>query len=194
MLPLVALTRGALPAVAIVALVQAIADRRRMSRWGGAAALVAYASALSLLWPVVVGLVSSDPGRYFSVADMWASHAVARSWFTLLAGWGPVGWGVVALAPAVLLWVAWRVLPEGTPLVLRAWVVAYPLFILLVTYPSGSLVRYLLLAFPLALLFVRRRPGARWLSPPVLAAAALGVAAQWVWISAFVASSAGPVA
>jgi hypothetical protein len=192
-LPLLALTRGVLPAVVAVALIQAIVLRRSGGPWATAVGLGAYAAVLSLLWPVLVGLMTGDPRHYFVVADMWSANAVARSWFAMFVGWGPIGWCVVVLMIGLLVWAAWRGMPERSPVELRTWAVAYPLFLLLVTYPSGSLVRYLLLSFPLALLLVPRSPGSRWSWPPVALALGAGLVAQVFWIGSFAGSTGGPV-
>lgn len=100
---------------------------------------------------------------------------------------------LVAGLVLALGWVSWRGVPETTPIELRAWILAYPCLVLTVTYPSGSVVRYLMLAIPLALVLVPRREGARWCSPVVAASALLGVALQLVWITSFVGSTAGPI-
>ena len=77
-------------------------------------------------------------------------------------------------------------LPAEVPIVVRAWVVVYPVYIAMAAVPSSSPLRYLMFEFPIALVLVP------WLSRSVvralvvLSAAVLSVALSSWWVFTFV--------
>ncbi len=91
----------------------------------------------------------------------------------------------------LLGWLALRVVPAGTPDALRAWIVAYPAFLIASAMVAPAIVRYLIFAFPLGVVLaplLRRRVLGPVLVVLLLSLSLLGGA--W-WIRTFVASTGG---
>ncbi len=187
-MPLLALSRALMPAFAAVVVVHAArawrAERERTSRL---LIVVLVSGALTFLWPVVVGIVTRDPLHYFTMMN-----TLPRSWAIFLRELGPAGSAVGLVGLLTLVWVAVRAVPPRTPTELRAWIVAYPLFIAFGTLPSGSIVRYLLFAFPMTLVFVGPDGGRRPSRLVLGAVAVAGMLLQGVWLVHFVGSTLGP--
>ena len=126
----------------------------------------------------------------------WRSNGDPR----ILTAWLAKGWewgglaGVLVLAGALVLLAlltvrrgasAWS--PE-----VRAWALAYPVFILLTTSPGPSSPRHFLLAFPLMWPLPERAtsPSDRRLRLATIAVLiAVGLASQWLWIDHFLVVS-----
>jgi hypothetical protein len=75
---------------------------------------------------------------------------------------------------------------------LRSWSVVYPAHILLATFPGPSVIRWMLLAFPLLWRFPEmatsrseQRFGAILIGGLII----VGSAMQWVWVSSFLAAT-----
>lgn len=181
--PLLALARPVgLPFAALVVVHLVSTGAFQTDRLRGAA-LAAWTVGATALWPVVAGVVTGVPDVYLRTMALWEVPGVGRSWFAQCAG-RPVGWVLIVAALTLPLWLAVRFLPARVPLEWRAWMVVYPAYLLFTSYPSSSTVRYLLLAFPFALVFAR--PGvARW-APWVVAK--IGLVLNFLWVSYFVAS------
>ena len=139
-----------------------------------------------LLWPAVCGWVTGDPEAYRSTQAAWRGRGavvplvpwldVARWW---LGGWGPpVLVVLLALAVAAVLSPQMRRLGP----VLQAWTAAYLLYLLAVIEPGTSLLRFLLLAFPLAGVTAALALGSRRPRTWLVVLIVLGVVAQAGWI------------
>lgn len=161
-------------------------------RWR-AVGVLALCVPLAMLWPVLAGIITGVPDAYFLAMAAWQVPGMPRSLGVLLLHAGPIGWAFLLLAVGALLWVAARVLPAGCPVEYRAWVMGYPLYILGATYMSGSVLRYMLFAFPVAFAFApllrRGRGGLVVLLVMALVGSTLGV----FWVNHFVGSGAGPI-
>ena len=128
-------------------------------------------------WPGFTGSIFDPPW----VAELAESGAVG--WLLVVAL--GVAWGLLACLPAVRRWG-----PE-----LAGWGAVYPLYIVLATGATASLLRYLLLAFPLVLLVVpavTTRGGAVLRAAGVGAVCAAGVLGQWWWVSTVLVVYARP--
>ncbi|MFB8227767.1 hypothetical protein [Cellulosimicrobium sp. NPDC055967] len=151
-----------------------------VARLGG---LLAVALASGFVWPWACSVVTGVHQGYFRTQEAWRGGAevvpfvpwvdVSR-W--LLGDAGPWVLALVLLATAALVLnpVAARLGPE-----MQAWSGAYLAYLVAAIQPGTSLVRFLLLAFPLVAVtagWTRSRP---WLA----AATVAGVAGQvwWVW-------------
>jgi hypothetical protein len=119
-----------------------------------------------------------------------AHHAFARPG----APTSPAAWALQEPLIAVLLVlvllattvIGLTLLPNGTPPILRAWVLVYPLYLAVGSLVTPSLLRYFMLMFPAALCFTplgRRRGVAVVL---VVAALTLGVLGTGWWVPEFV--------
>lgn len=152
------------------------------------AALAVGGAASFAVWPLVCGLVTGELDGYAQTQRAWAGGG-AGGWGTWLS---PVVTGeqlaVLVVSVPVLLWFAWLALRRPSRVwgpELRAWVVLYPLYILAVSRPTTSVVRYLALttttAWPFPDLSARART-TRARIALVTAVVAVGLLAQWAWI------------
>ncbi|SDS73807.1 hypothetical protein SAMN04489860_2244 [Paraoerskovia marina] len=161
---------------------------RRGSRRGDVGAVARWAALLvatvvaGFAWQWVCAAATGEPDAYFLTQEAWRGTGEVvplRPWF-LVADWlfgGPGPWLLVvllAVVAAVVLWPAARLGPE-----LRSWLGAYLAYLVLVLEPGTSLVRFLLLAFPLFVLVVAWTRSRVWLAVVVLA----GILGQFWWIS-----------
>lgn len=145
--------------------------------------LTAASGMAAVEWPLIVAWRTGEPGGYTDTMGAWrAGHHMApfRPWWDMSRYWlgewaGPIAVVVVVLA---LLW--WLTRPVARMIAgdLRAWVVCYLGYMLAVLDPSTSLVRYLLLAFPLGVLAVVASPSLAYRRALVAAF----VAGQVVWV------------
>ncbi len=144
---------------------------------------------MTLVWPVVAGLVTGVPRAYFSTMEAWPvyrNNPPIGGWFAWI--WhvaGLPGLALLLLVSAVFVLVALQPGARAWGLELRLWAAAYPLYILAVTAPGPSVVRYLMLAaaplWPLPRTAEQpdERRRVRWF---VLAGlVSIGLLAQWYW-------------
>ncbi|WP_149202256.1 hypothetical protein [Actinotalea subterranea] len=158
----------------------------RPERVGGAVLLLA-ALASGVLWPAVCGLVTGELDAYGQTQAAWRGRDevvpllpwldVAR-W--LLGSWGPVV--LVLLVGVAALAVATRPMARLGP-ELQGWSAGYVAYLLLVVEPGTSLVRFSLLAWPvagvLALVALRSRLPRTALAAMVV----VGVLGQVAWVA-----------
>lgn len=179
-----------LAAVAGLAWIALWRDRERVpfparDRVGLAAAgaLIAVSTAF---WPLVAALVTGEGDAYALTQQAWLyGRSGWGTWLSGLVGHGQLAAAVVGVPMLTL--VAWAVLRRGAsawPREARAWALVYALYILAVSRPTTSILRYLVLTvFPLwpwpDVSARVRSPRARVaFAVPVLAAYVL---AQWWW-------------
>jgi len=148
------------------------------------------------LWPVIAALVTGTPAAYTQTMSSWGAPGDTR----VLTAWTAKAWesggvtGSAALAGTLFLLVlltfrrgarAWG--PE-----VRAWALAYPIFILLTTPPGVSSPRHLFLAFPLMRPLPERptsRSDHRLRLVAIAVLIVVGLACQWLWIDHFLVVS-----
>lgn len=142
-------------------------------------------------WPVLVGWLTGRPDAFFAVQATWGQRpdrGPFLPWWNWLSG----QYGLpVALAWALALLVGCGCMltryAAWMPLELRAWGLAYPVYLFAVTAPSTSMIRFLLLDLPVfgvlaALLVGDPRTGrARrwWPVGPLLALPVLAWTVHW---------------
>lgn len=155
-------TRAIAPAMGIVILVHLVA-RWREERAAGPlfagervrlAALVGAVLASAAAWPVTVGLSTGRATAFFDVQATWGQQP-DRGPFVLWLAWAWEERGLFGVALIVGIVAAYLSLVLGRhgrwlPLEVRAWALAYPLYLLAVVRPITSMWRFLLLDFPLA--------------------------------------------
>lgn len=200
---LLGLTRNITVALAPVIVLHWVAMRRgarpvETVRHRSLAALLAVCLLATALWPLLAGLLTGEMDAYLTTLKAWpgfTGSVFEPPWVAEVTRVGALGWlfaGAVALGWA-LLFCSRQVRRWGPEL--AGWGAVYPVYIVLTTGATLSLLRYLLLAFPLALLLVpevRTRGRAVARAVLVAAACALGLLAQWWWVSTVLVVHARP--
>ncbi len=148
-----------------------------------------------LAWPAYVGLVTGVPDAYVRTQAAWRgtfSSAPFVPWLEMsdyLLGSA----GVLVLLAVVVAVLGLGLSPfarAGGP-ELQAWGVAYPVWLLGVAFPQTSVIRFLLLAFPLGLATVGL-VRTRWGLAAVAAAFAIGQVVWVVWLWQLTETTAWP--
>jgi hypothetical protein len=160
-------------------------------------ALTGWCVVVTGLWPAIVGISIGDPLAWTRTQDAWRP---ARS-SVLEVGWPASvmldsGWSAFALLTLLVLLTLGLVLRPGARAwgpELRTWSVAYPGYLLLATAPVPSVIRWLILAFPLLWPFPEAAASAserRFRVVLITVLAIVGLAMQWVWVSTFLGATA----
>lgn len=198
-------TRAVAPALGLAIVVHIVArvrdERRAGTRLfaGDRLALVVLTAAVAvsaLAWPVTVGLLTGRPSAFFDVQAAWGQEPQSGP-FVLWLEWAWEARGIFGVALIVGVVAAYLALVAGRhgqwlPLEVRAWALAYPLYLLAVVRPITSMWRFLLLDFPAAALVasvaMRTSAGERivshWRRRVALVVVALIAAMVW-WTAAF---------
>jgi len=193
---LLSLTRLVTPPLAVVVIVHAFVRYRgrakdpiRRGEVAGMALLAVVSAASVSLWSTITNAITS--GVKATGADRGSvSNAVVAGrfgWFT--NAYEHIGWiGVIGLALLVVLFAVAAVsrLTRTWGLEVRTWFAIYPIFLLFVAGVHAGMFRYLLLAFPLALLMVGSpEPGTipRKRATLVVGVAVISLALQAPWVS-----------
>ena len=160
---LLGFTRAVAPAVGIVVLTHLVARWREEGRgmpFRGerlpVLALCASVAISAIAWPVTVGWLTGRPTAFFDVQAAWGQRPQEGP-FVLWLVWAWAERGLFGLVLIVLIVAAYLSLVAGRhgrwmPLEVRAWALAYPLYLLAVVRPITSMWRFLLLDFPIAAL------------------------------------------
>ena len=158
-------TRGVAAAMGCAALIHLVV-RFREDRAAGVAplrgdrfpaALMLVITGLSgIAWPIVAGVVSGIPTAFFDVQAAWGQKPASGP-FVLWLEWAWDARGMAGVAVLVALCGTYISLILGRhgqwiPVEVRAWAVAYPLYLFAVVRPITSMWRFLLLDFPIAAL------------------------------------------
>jgi hypothetical protein len=201
------LTRPIAPALVPVVVAHWLARRRDSAdesfgrqRWR-VALLLPWCAAVTGLWPLIAAVVTGDLFAYPKTMAAWKSYG---------KGFGVQRWVVrevrdrglllglllCVVLPALLVFVVRRPAARAWGTEVRTWAWAYPAYLFTATAPGPSIVRYLLLAFPLMW------PGPDPVPPSLRARAprlvVLGVAVvvglllQWYWIAQYVVIHSQP--
>ena len=149
------------------------------------------------LWPLVAWAFTGRPNAFFETQAAWPVNRNG------LGGW--IG-DMVHLTPLgqvgilVVLYVAWVSLRPGTRLwgrELQVWSIAYPLYLILASRPSPSILRYLMLTiaplwpFPgIGAAYARCH---RWVAPLLLSGClTIGLVSQYYWVTRVFAVTGDP--
>ena len=162
---------------------------REALRRGDAARLMSLAAAAlaaAIAWPLAVAVATSRADGYVQVQSAWRgtfSSAPVVPWFEMASYLvGDAGWLVLVLVVAAVMGLALSRHAGAAGPEVKTWGVAYLAYLLLVAFPQSSVVRFLLLAFPLALA-VAAIARVWWRTAAIavlLAAAQLGWV-LWLW-------------
>ena len=137
---------------------------------------------------------TGKPNAYLESMAAWVQHGGPRT----LAAWPSLLWQRVVVVGLLLLLVIACVRLVTRPgarawsIEVRSWAWAYPLF-MFATGPGSSSMRYAVLAFPLIWPFVERpatQAERRTQLGFAMVLAAIGLFAQWVWISHYLVTTA----
>lgn len=151
---------------------------------GGLAALGSTAVVAGVAWPVITGIAAGRWDAYARIQEAWRSGGSVTpvvEWFAFAGShWGALGaLGVVAYITGGVLAIRAphaRVLgPE-----LLTWAGAYLLWLLVAVQPQSSLVRLLLLAFPMGTIVFLAVPRRWWWV--AVASASLAGQVAWIWV------------
>ncbi len=115
----------------------------------GVAVVAVLTAASFLLWPAVAALATGRADAYVVTAQAWLPAGTHGwpSWPASLVSGQEVRTSALGLAALVVVAaVPLRRATRAWGLELRAWAVAYPVFLLIVTRPTTSIVRYAMLA------------------------------------------------
>ena len=164
---------------------------------GAVAFLTAWCVAATGLWPVIVAASTRDILAWTQTHEAWWTgphFAPGLGWpASLLFNYG---WPALAMLAFIVLLTLGIVLRPGAKAwgpELRSWSVAYPGYLLLATAPGPSVIRWMLLAFPLIWPFPEEATTwseRRFRILLIVMLAVVGLAMQWVWVSTFLASTA----
>jgi hypothetical protein len=167
-------------------------------RWA-VALLVPWCVAVTGLWPLIAAVVTHDGGAYLHTMSAWKGYRANTPLLSWLGyfwrGNGVAGLVLCVVAPALLVRVVRRPAARAWGTEVRAWAWAYPAYLFAATAPGPSMIRYLLLAFPLLWPFpdVPSSPTVARLQRVALPLLGLaGLLLQWFWISHFVVISHVP--
>jgi len=158
-------TRGVAPALGLAALVHLVVRWREDRRAGldplrgarvAAVVMLVMTGLSGVAWPLVAGWVSGIPSAFFEVQAAWGMRPSAGP-FTLWLQWAWDSKGVLGVIVIVGLVATYISLIAGRhgrwiPVEVRAWAIAYPIYLFAVVRPITSMWRFLLLDFPLAAL------------------------------------------
>lgn len=158
-----------------------VVDRARAALLGG----VAVAS--GFLWPALVGLVTGEDDAYTRTQGAWRGRGevVPLVPWVDVARWLFGGWGLVVLALVLVvavLTVTGRPLRRLGP-ELQGWTLGYLGYLVGVLEPGTSLVRFLLLAFPVAGVVAQLALSARRPRAALTGVLVLGVLSQVAWVA-----------
>jgi hypothetical protein len=168
--------------------------QRSTQRWR-VALLVPWCVAVTGLWPVIAAVVTGDLFAYPQTMAAWKVYGrniPIGSWIGReIRDHGVVlGLLLCLLLPALLVFVVRRPAARAWGTEVRTWAWAYPAYLFAATAPGPSIIRYLLLAFPLMwpvpdpVISPTAARVQRWIVLPVVTV--LGLVLQWYWISEYV--------
>lgn len=159
------------------------------------ALLVPWCVAVTCLWPLTAAAVTGDLGAYTKTVAAWKLYQrniLVFSWLGReVRDHGLALGGLLCVALSVLLvFAVRRPAARAWGVEVRTWAWAYPAYIFTVTAPGPSIVRYMLLAFPLMwpipdpVISPKAARVQRRIVLPVLVL--LSLLLQWYWISNYV--------
>jgi hypothetical protein len=196
-----AFTRLIAPVLCVVVVV-AIVDRVRTSGWSsvparhraGAVALMACGALGGFAWPALAAHLMGEAGRFNRTSQLAFGSRIG--WFG--EAWSELGWpGLVSvsLLLAVPLLGAFTTRSRQWGIELRTWSAAYPAYILVLTPITGGVLRYMVLAPTLGLLWlgpVRKGKPSHRQFLIVMAAAVCGLSCQWLYVRYMMVIDAHP--
>lgn len=113
------------------------------------AALTLFVGALSGVWPLIVDMVTGHQNAFLETQRAWkvnADRALFNNWWQRIeVYYGPIAATLIMAAVLPLLIVLFRKATRVWGLELRAWALAYAIYLFLVTSPGSSTVRFVLL-------------------------------------------------
>jgi hypothetical protein len=161
------------------------------------ALLFGTALAATAAWPALVGLITGDAGGYLTTMKAWpgfTSSPLHPPWVEAFVDAGPLAWVLGILLVVAFALVMSRPSTRRWGPELWGWTVAYVSYVMLATGATSSIARYLLLAFPFALVVVPEVHGPTQASTRRLVVGlfvCIGLVAQWFWVREFLVL-AGP--
>ncbi len=203
-LVLLALTRPVAPAVALVILAHGWTRYRNQSEDEGfllrdrlwVLGVAGLGVLVAGVWPLCAAVMTGKPNAYLDSMAAWAQDSSPRAltaWSLLWRQAGVFGLLLLLLLVMACVWLVRRRGARAWSIEVRSWAWAYPLFLLLAAGPGSSSIRHAVLAFPLIWPFVERptaQAERRAQMGFAMFLAAVGLVAQWVWISNYLVTTA----
>lgn len=159
--------------------------------------LLAVTVAATAEWPLLAGLITGEPSAYFTTLRAWpgfTSSPFDPPWLDAAVRSGPIGWLTVLVLVLVFAALLGGRVPRSWGPELWGWTVAYSVYIFLASGVTGSVFRYLLLAFPFGLVLMppaHTDSERRARTVVVVVFCVLGLAAQFLWVTKYLVY-AGP--
>lgn len=159
--------------------------------------LTAWCVAVTALWPAIVAVGTRDVFAWTKTQEAWRvtpHFAPGLGWpasFFHYYGWPALA--MLAFVALVTLWIGVRPGARAWGPELRTWTIAYPAYLLLTTVPLPSVIRWILLAFPLMWPFPEEastRSEHRFQVILIAGLVVVGLALQWFWVSSFLGARA----
>lgn len=190
---LLGVTRNVVPVLAVVVVAHWL-NLVRTSRSGatpphGRLGVLALCSVLAIgLWPALAALHTGELTAYTTTVAAWpgfTGSVFIPPWVATMVEYP--GLGALLVLGVLGLFGAVKLLPgrRRWGIELGTWGAAYPLYVLATTTPSFSFFRYLLLAFPLGLLWApdtEDPTDLRRQHALVVVLAVVGLVTQWFWV------------
>jgi hypothetical protein len=157
-------------------------------------ALAASTLSAGLAWPAIAAIVTGRLNALTDTQAAWRKSEDVGSFGVFSVAWrvGGMPWLLCAVGAALVIVLAvlgpWG---RGWSPEVRAWALAYPIYVLAVAPAALSLIRFWLLAFPLAWCIPAGLGRSRFRYALVAVLAIAGLLVQWYWIRHFLVL--GPV-
>jgi hypothetical protein len=140
------------------------------------------------LWPAVAAITTGRLSAFTDTQATWRRTPTTGPFgvFTVAEDLGgPIALVCLLAVAAALVWLVLRPGTPGWDPEVRAWAAAYPLYLLIVAPAAVSLIRLLLLAFPLMWVLPEDATSRRNRIFVVVVLAVAGLCLQWYWIRHF---------
>ncbi|SES43714.1 hypothetical protein SAMN05216199_3649 [Pedococcus cremeus] len=167
--------------------------RRRDGRipWPPVSLLALFTASVAAtgMWLLLAGAITGEPDAYLTTMKAWpgfTSSPFDPPWLAAAHRTGAAGWVVLAVLVLSYAGLLLRLAQRSPGPELWGWAATYPAYILMTTGATWSIVRYLLLSFPIALALVPgpQKGNSKMMRASLVAGLCLlGIAAQWVWVS-----------
>lgn len=149
------------------------------------AALTAATALSGFLWPFLVGRLTGVPDAYTRTQAAWRGRrevVPVLPWLDVARWWAPEWWVLLLLGVLVLGVLAVLAVRRFGP-ELHGWTAGYLAYLVLVVEPGTSVLRFLVLAFPVSAAAADWALRRRRAAPALAALLVLGVLTEVAWVA-----------